>query len=91
MAVAAMAATPPEKQKRTGFWDQPVIRHAAPGKTYTRFVRGMRIFLPVVAVSVIGIVMAWPRVQNTMAPIKPMFLRSMTWGSPFKECRAFSQ
>ncbi len=70
MAVAAMAVPPPEKQERTGFWDQPVTRSAAPGKNYTRFVRGMRIFLPLVAVSVIGMVMAWPRVQNTMAPIK---------------------
>jgi lipopolysaccharide export system protein LptC len=64
------AAEKPQAPKRGGFWDQPAVTAAMPGKTYTRLVRGLRLLLPLVAVSVIGMVMAWPRVENTMAPIR---------------------
>ena len=45
--------------RRGGFWDQPVIRYALPGKNYTRFVRSMRLLLPLIAASVIGLIMVW--------------------------------
>lgn len=56
--------------KKRGFWDQPVVRYAGPGRNYTRFVRSMRILLPLIAACVVGIVMAWPRMQSAVAPIR---------------------
>ncbi len=55
---------------KRGFWDQPAIRYVGPGMRYTRFVRGMRVLLPLIAACVVGVVMAWPRMQGAMAPIR---------------------
>lgn len=44
--------------------------HASlPGKGYTRFVRIMRLALPLVAIGIIGLLLSWPRVEKTLAPI----------------------
>ena len=40
-----------------------------PGKGYTTFVRVMRLALPLVAIGIIGLLLSWPRVEETMAPI----------------------
>jgi lipopolysaccharide export system protein LptC len=60
----------PEHKDRSGFWDQPVIRARLPGKLQVRIVRSLRVALPLVAAGVIGLLMVWPRVQQTMAPIE---------------------
>lgn len=39
---------------------------AAGAKGYTRFVRTMRLLLPLVAVGIVGIVVSWPRVEERM-------------------------
>ena len=36
---------------------------------YSRFVRNMRLALPLVAIAIVGLLMTWPRVEDTMAPI----------------------
>lgn len=40
-----------------------------PGKGYTTFVRIMRLALPLVAIGIIGLLLSWTRVEETMAPI----------------------
>ncbi len=40
-----------------------------PGKGYTTFVHIMRLALPMVAIGIIGLLLSWPRVEETMAPI----------------------
>jgi len=40
-----------------------------PGKGYTTFVRVMRLALPLVAIGIIGMLLSWPRVEETLAPI----------------------
>jgi len=55
---------------KRGFWEQPVARYAGPGRNYTRFVRSMRIVLPLIAACVVGIVTAWPRMQSAITPIR---------------------
>ncbi len=60
--------TDQDKSKKS-FWDQPALARALPGTTYTRFVRWMRLILPLLAVALLGLVMAWPSVEETMAPV----------------------
>lgn len=38
------------------------------GRGYSRFVRAMRLLLPLVAVGIVGIVVSWPRVEERLAP-----------------------
>lgn len=40
--------------------------NAAGARAYTRFVRAMRLLLPLVAVGIVGIVVSWPRVEERM-------------------------
>ena len=40
-------------------------------KTYTRFVKAMRWALPVVALGIVAIVMAWPKMETTITPVTP--------------------
>lgn len=41
-----------------------------PGKYYTKLVQSLRLILPLIAISIIGLLMAWPSVKDTMEPIK---------------------
>lgn len=54
---------------KKSFWDQFTVRRRAPGKSYSRFVRGMRLLLPLLAAGVVGLLFAWPRVESTMEAI----------------------
>jgi lipopolysaccharide export system protein LptC len=47
---------------------------------YSKFVRFMRLFIPLVAVGIIGIVMAWPNVDNSFAPIPKEAVAPQTIG-----------
>lgn len=59
-----------ENPDRKSFLNQfGARRHRAPGKAYSRFVRGMRVLLPLIAAGVIGLLVAWPRVERTMEAI----------------------
>lgn len=40
-------------------------------RTYTRFVKAMRFALPVAALVIIVVVMAWPRMEQSITPITP--------------------
>lgn len=51
------------------FWDQPAIRRALPGKAYTRYVRTLRLLLPLAAAGLIGLLIAWPRVEVALEPV----------------------
>lgn len=48
---------------------QTNARTKAPGKGYSVFVRLMRLALPMLAVGIIGLLLSWPRVEETLAPI----------------------
>lgn len=64
---SGMAASP---ENRRSFWDMPVHRRRRDrGAVYTRFVRGMRLLLPLIAVGVVGLLVAWPRVEERMEPV----------------------
>ena len=54
---------------KKSFWDQFAVRRKAPGKVYSRFVRWMRLVLPLLAAGVIGLLVAWPRVETTIEAI----------------------
>ena len=43
-------------------------RRAGGGARYTRFVRAMRLVLPLIAVGIVGLLVSWPRVEERMAP-----------------------
>lgn len=45
------------------------VKQAHVGKGYTRFVRMMRLFLPLVAVGMAGLVMSWPDIEDTFEAI----------------------
>jgi lipopolysaccharide export system protein LptC len=62
--------SPPLKAKKKSFWDQPALERSLPGQTYTRFVRSMRLILPLAALGMLVLVMAWPRMEET-AKVKP--------------------
>lgn len=51
-----------------------------PSKYYSRFVRGMRIFLPLVALGIIGFLMAWPRVNESFESVPKDLLLSQAVG-----------
>ncbi len=40
-------------------------------KAYTRFVKAMRWALPVVALGIVAIVMAWPKMEKAVTPVTP--------------------
>lgn len=54
---------------RKSFWDQPAIKRALPGKTYTRYVRTMRLLLPLAAAGLVGLLIAWPRLEGALEPV----------------------
>src|SRR5688500_18169303 len=58
--------TPPEKSR---FWDQEAVIRPVPGKTYSLVVRWMRLVLPLIALCVIGVLIAWPRMEEAMMPV----------------------
>jgi|GEM_PF-825449 len=59
----------PLSTERKTFWDAPARKAAVPGRAHSRIIRSMRLLLPLIAVGVVGLLMAWPRVEDTMAPI----------------------
>jgi lipopolysaccharide export system protein LptC len=56
-------------ENRKSFWDQFTPRRARVAHRYSRFVRGARILLPLVAAGVVGLLLAWPRLQPTVEAI----------------------
>ncbi len=60
-----------ENQQRERFrrWRPPVAKSALSGRAYSLFVRWMRLILPLIAIGIVGLLMAWPRVEETMAPV----------------------
>lgn len=60
-----MGDGPRKKSQNSDFWDQPVSTRRMPGKGYTRFVRGMRLLLPLVALGMLGLVVVWPQLNET--------------------------
>lgn len=65
-AAAVAAATASDKSR---FWDQGAVIRPGPGRTYTRIVRWMRLLLPLIALCVVGVLIAWPRMEEAMAPV----------------------
>jgi len=57
------------RPQKKSFWDQFATRRKTQGKTYSHFVRFMRVVLPLVAAGMIGLLVAWPRVETTMEAI----------------------
>ncbi len=51
-----------------------------PGKGYSFFVRFMRLALPLVAIGIIGLLLSWPRVEETLDPIPKEALVPQTVG-----------
>lgn len=54
---------------RKSFWDQFTPRRARPAHRYSRFVRGARVALPLIAAGVVGLLFAWPRLQPVVEAI----------------------
>ncbi|MBU0800482.1 MAG: LPS export ABC transporter periplasmic protein LptC [Alphaproteobacteria bacterium] len=50
------------------------------GVGYSRFVRAMRLLLPLVAVGIVGLVVSWPRVEERMTPPPEMTPSTQTVG-----------
>ncbi len=60
--------TTPENPNRLSQLETPV-RTVSHGKGYTRFVRMMRLFLPLVAVGLTGLVVSWSKIEDTFEAI----------------------
>ena len=67
---------PVHDKERSSLWDQPVRRRAVPGKLHTGLIRALKILLPVVALSVVLLVLAWPRIEDAMAPAQRQLVQS---------------
>lgn len=52
----------------------------AAGKFYSRFVRFMRLFLPIIAIGIIAVLMAWPDAEKIMSPIPKEAILPQTIG-----------
>jgi lipopolysaccharide export system protein LptC len=84
-----MALDPKELSLREVETPPSRLRHLDPltgkrgrisGEYYSRFVRFMRLFLPLVAVCIIGMVMLWPSLENSFAPIPKQAVLPQTLG-----------
>jgi len=53
-----------QKPQQKSFWDSWAFERALPGKVRTRIIRSLRLVLPLIAVGVVGVVVAWPRLQD---------------------------
>ncbi|MCB9990332.1 MAG: LPS export ABC transporter periplasmic protein LptC [Rhodospirillales bacterium] len=51
-----------------------------PGKGYSKFVRFMRLALPLVAIGIIGLLLSWPRVEDTIKAVPKETLVPQTVG-----------
>lgn len=60
--------TPGATPEKSRFWDQSAVTRPVPGKTYSLIVRWMRLILPLIALCVIGLLIAWPRVEDAIKP-----------------------
>lgn len=58
-----------EKSGRRNFWNAPARAHKVHGQRYTKFVRSMRLILPLAALGLIALLMAWPRMEDTMMDV----------------------
>lgn len=67
------------ERSRLSLWDRTIDRKGASGGAHSRFVRRMRLLLPLMAVGITGIVMAWPRLSTTLdvEPQKPVESKSL--------------
>jgi lipopolysaccharide export system protein LptC len=60
-------AAPP--RGRGGFWEQTDRKRRDRNRFYTRIVRSLRFILPLFATGVVALLMAWPRVRDTVATL----------------------
>lgn len=59
------------RARRLGRLMQQARQPVKAGRSYTRFVKIMRLVLPLAALLVVGVVMAWPRMEQAITPLTP--------------------
>lgn len=55
-------------------------RRPGNSRLYSRYVRFLRLALPLIAIGIIALIMTWPRIENTMEPIKKEAVIPLTVG-----------
>lgn len=68
--MAEDTGTPALAAPKNRRWASPARRRNVPGAGYTRAVRWMRLALPLIAVAMIGLLMAWPHIRDTMTVVQ---------------------
>lgn len=69
-----------KKRDRLGQLGQQVRRKTAGNRLYSRYVRFMRLFLPLVAIGIMALIISWPRLDETMKPIEKEAVMPVTVG-----------
>ncbi|MCM2342964.1 MAG: LPS export ABC transporter periplasmic protein LptC [Alphaproteobacteria bacterium] len=59
------------RAQRLGRLMQQARQPVKAGRTYTRFVKVMRLLLPLAALLVVAVVMAWPKMEQAITPLTP--------------------
>lgn len=55
-------------------------RRPGNNRLYSRYVRLLRLVLPLIAIGIIALIMTWPRIEDTMEPIKKEAVVPLTVG-----------
>ncbi|QQG36229.1 MAG: LPS export ABC transporter periplasmic protein LptC [Micavibrio aeruginosavorus] len=59
------------RAQRLGRLMQQARQPVKAGRSYTRFVKTMRLILPMAALLVMAVVMAWPKMEQSITPLTP--------------------